>query len=633
MGNKELAQEIIKLMGGTGNISQSWHCITRLRFNINDEKQVKVDELKTVDGVLGAQFQSGQFQVIIGAKVAEVYEEIDHLIGESSNDSTSAKNTSKMNPIEVVFDVISGIFTPILPAIVGSGLIKGIMALFVSLGWLTEKSSTYAVLQIFSNAVFYFLPFLIAYSAAKKFKTRESLAMALAGILLYPTMVEGAVKGADPLSFLGLSIPLYNYTSSVLPIILGVLLLSFVDKWMTKVIPKSLSIVFTPVLSLMITAPLTLAFIAPVGNVFGQYLEIFFTSLFHFAGPIAGLLMGGLMPLIVLTGMHYAFFPSTFASFEKVGYDVMLLPMNFIANMAQAGAVLGVIIRTKRVETRSLALSTLLPSFFGITEPAIYGVTLRLKKPFYASLIGGAVGGCFYGLFSVKTTAFSIPGITSLPTYIMKGTNNFQLALIGIALSFLVSLLATMFLGFKEPATKDEGQPEKQEKPSNNPENAVNQQAARQVNPYEVQAPITGKVVPLSDVNDAVFSSEMMGKGVAIIPDKGVVQAPFAGKVVTVTPTKHAIGLVSDDGVELLIHVGIDTVTLNGQFFEVLVEEGDEINIGDHLLSFDIEGIQSKGLDVVTPMIVTNSSKYLDVIYTGDSYVNAGENKLLMLIH
>lgn len=222
MGNKELAQEIIKLMGGTGNISQSWHCITRLRFNINDEKQVKVDELKTVDGVLGAQFQSGQFQVIIGAKVAEVYEEIDHLIGESNNDSTSAKNTSKMNPIEVVFDVISGIFTPILPAIVGSGLIKGIMALFVSLGWMTEKSSTYAVLQIFSNAVFYFLPFLIAYSAAKKFKTRESLAMALAGILLYPTMVEGAVKGADPLSFLGLSIPLYNYTSSVLPIILGV---------------------------------------------------------------------------------------------------------------------------------------------------------------------------------------------------------------------------------------------------------------------------------------------------------------------------------------------------------------------------------------------------------------------------
>ncbi|GLF90780.1 PTS system beta-glucoside-specific EIIBCA component [Bacillus safensis] len=629
MENKVLAQEIIKLIGGTDNISQSWHCITRLRFNINDEKQVKVDELKTVDGVLGAQFQSGQFQVIIGAKVAEIYEEIDHLIGDQSNDSTTVKNTSKMNPVEVVFDVISGIFTPILPAIVGSGLIKGIMALFVSLGWLTETSSTYAVLQIFSNAVFYFLPFLVAYSAAKKFKTRESLAMALAGILLYPTLVEGAAKGTDPLSFLGLSIPLNNYTSSVLPIILGVLLLSFVDKWITKIIPKSLSIVFTPVLSLMITAPLTLALIAPIGNVFGQYLEIFFTSLFHFAGPIAGLLMGGLMPLIVLTGMHYAFFPSTFASFEKVGYDIMLLPMNFIANMAQAGAVLGVIIRTKRVETRSLALSTLLPSFFGITEPAIYGVTLRLKKPFYASLIGGAVGGCFYGLFSVKTTAFSIPGITSLPTYIMKGTNNFQLALIGIALSFLVSLLVTMLLGFKEPVAK----PEKEEKPSKNPENAVNQQAAKQVNPYEVQAPITGQVVPLSEVNDAVFSSEMMGKGVAIKPDKGVVQAPFSGKVVTVTPTKHAIGLVSNEGVELLIHVGIDTVSLNGQFFEVLVEEGDEINIGDHLLTFDIEGIQSKKLDVVTPIIVTNSSKYLDVIHTGDSYVNEGENKLLMLIH
>ncbi|WGV01195.1 beta-glucoside-specific PTS transporter subunit IIABC [Bacillus altitudinis] len=630
MENKELAGKIVKLIGGTENISQSWHCITRLRFNLNDENQVKVDELKTLDGVLGAQFQSGQFQVIIGAKVAEVYEEIDHLAGHSSNNSAPVKNTSKMNPIEVVFDVISGIFTPILPAIVGSGLIKGIMALFVSLGWLTETSSTYQVLQIFSNAVFYFLPFLIAYSAAKKFKTRESLALALAGILLYPTMIEGAAKGADPLNFLGLSIPLNNYTSSVLPIILGVLLLSFVDKWITKAIPKSLSIVFTPVLSLMITAPLTLAFIAPIGNVSGQYLEIFFTSLFNFAGPIAGLLMGGLMPLIVLTGMHYAFFPSTLASFEKVGYDIMLLPMNFIANMAQAGAVLGVIIRTKRVETRSLALSTLLPSFFGITEPAIYGVTLRLKKPFYASLIGGAVGGCFYGLFSVKTTAFSIPGITSLPTYIMKGTNNFQLALIGIALSFIVSLLITILLGFQESVTAANEQAA--EKP-NHTESTENQQMSKQTNPYEVQAPMSGKVIPLSEVNDSVFSSEMMGKGVAILPDKGVVQAPFSGKVVTVTPTKHAIGLVSDDGIELLIHVGIDTVSLNGQFFDVLVKEGDEIKTGDHLLSFDIEGIQSNHLDVVTPIIVTNSTQYLDVIHTGDTHVTAGQNKLLMLIH
>ncbi|MDI6647393.1 MULTISPECIES: beta-glucoside-specific PTS transporter subunit IIABC [Bacillus] len=630
MENKELAGKIVKLIGGTENISQSWHCITRLRFNLNDESQVKVDELKTLEGVLGAQFQSGQFQVIIGAKVAEVYEEIDHLAGHSSNNSAPVKNTSKMNPIEVVFDVISGIFTPILPAIVGSGLIKGIMALFVSLGWLTETSSTYQVLQIFSNAVFYFLPFLIAYSAAKKFKTRESLALALAGILLYPTMIEGAAKGADPLSFLGLSIPLNNYTSSVLPIILGVLLLSFVDKWITKAIPKSLSIVFTPVLSLMITAPLTLAFIAPIGNVSGQYLEIFFTSLFNFAGPIAGLLMGGLMPLIVLTGMHYAFFPSTLASFEKVGYDIMLLPMNFIANMAQAGAVLGVIIRTKRVETRSLALSTLLPSFFGITEPAIYGVTLRLKKPFYASLIGGAVGGCFYGLFSVKTTAFSIPGITSLPTYIMKGTNNFQLALIGIALSFIVSLLITILLGFQESVTAANEQAA--EKP-NHTESTENQQMSKQTNPYEVQAPMSGKVIPLSEVNDSVFSSEMMGKGVAILPDKGVVQAPFSGKVVTVTPTKHAIGLVSDDGIELLIHVGIDTVSLNGQFFDVLVKEGDEMKTGDHLLSFDIEGIQSNHLDVVTPIIVTNSTQYLDVIHTGDAHVTAGQNKLLMLIH
>ena len=623
MDNRQLAESIIELSGGKENITQHWHCITRLRFNLVDDKRADLDKISRLDGVIGSQFSSGQFQVIIGAKVEEVYEEIDKLL--DGNQTTGTKK--KIKPLDVLFDIISGIFTPILPAIVGAGMLKGILSLFVAFHWISTESSTYSVLNIISDATYYFLPFLVAMTAARKFKTKESLALTLAGILLYPTIINGSTSGASALHLWGMGIPLNNYSSSVLPIILGVLLLSFVNKWTDKFIPKSVNIVFSPLLSLIITAPLLLAFIAPLGNVLGAYLEGASTALFHFAGPLAGFVLGGLMPIIVISGMHYAFFPSALTNLQKLGYDTILFPMNLVANIAQVGATLGVLLKAKNSENKSLAASAIVPALFGITEPAIYGVTLRLRRPFYASLAGGAVGGTIFGTLAVKSTAFAIPGIASLPTYIISGTNNFLYALIGYLASFSVAFIVTLIIGFEEEDKKSEKISDIKEKKN------ITEIAPDNSTIENILAPLDGTLTDLTKVSDQIFSQGLMGKGIAIMPLNGEIISPFDGIVTMTTPSNHAIGITSDGGVDLLIHVGIDTVNLNGKYFERKVEQGKKIKKGDELLRFDLELIKSMGYDITTIIIVTNTMNYLDVIPVAEKNLKALENKILVCVN
>lgn len=633
MNKSELARMIVANLGGKENITQSWHCITRLRFNVKDQKKVDLDAIKKLEGVIGAQFQSGQYQVIIGSAVEEVFAEVSLLLGDI-NETTGNQSASndKKSILDSLFDTVSGIFNPILPAIVGGGLLKGIMALLVSLNVLSETSSNYEVLSFISDAAFYFLPFLIAFSAAKKFKTDASLAVTLAGVLMYPTIIQYATGGeVSSLKFLGLGIPMNNYSSSVLPIILGVWLLSYINKYIKRWIPKSLSIIFVPLLTLVVTAPLVLLFIAPLGNYIGVYLQQFFTSLFDMAGPIAGLLMGGLMPLIVITGMHYAFFPSTFASFEKLGYDSVLLPMSLVSNFAQAGAVLGVLLKTKDEKMKQLSFSTLLPAIFGITEPAIYGVTMKLKRPFYASLIGGATGGAIFGLLSVKVFSFSQPGITALPSYIEKGTNNFIYALIGVAASFIVACVVTLIFLKNEIPNEEKNETEKDMIHQNR---VSEQQQLTKENPIHVQSPLTGDIHPLTECPDQTFAAELIGKGVGIIPSTGEVTAPFDGTVTMTTQTNHAIGLLSTDGVEVLIHVGIDTVELKGVGFECLVAEGDSIVKGDPLIRFDIEQIKAANLSLFSPIIVTNTTNFLDVLTVAkEKKVQANQDELFIVVN
>lgn len=599
MNKKDLAKRVISEMGGKENISQSWHCITRLRFNLVDAEKVNIENIKAIEGVMGAQFQNGQFQVIIGNKVSEVFEAVSKELGQE-HEINSIGEKKRKNIIDLIFDTISGIFTPILPAIVGAGLLKGVMALLTALKLISESNSEYAVLSMIADAPFYFLPFLVAFSAAKKFKTNEFLAVTIAGVIMYPTIINYAASGeVASLSFLGLSIPMINYSATVIPIILGVWLLSYVYKVIDKFVPSLFKIIVTPLLVLLITSTLVLIFIAPLGSYVGVYVERFFSGLFNVAGPFAGMLLGGLMPLIVITGMHYAFFPAAFASLSSLGYDIVLLPMNLVSNLAQAGATFAVAIKSKDKKMKSLAASTGISAVFGITEPAIYGVTLKLKKPFYAALIGGAVGGGIFGTFVVKAFSFSLPGITALPSYIQEGTNNFMFALIGITLSFVISFLVTMMFKF-----------ENEEKENS----LILKEGNNDIDSIEISSPMEGKVVSLSEVPDSTFADGLVGKGLAIIPSSGIVKSPFKGRVTTIIPTKHAIGLTSNEGIELLIHIGIDTVKLKGDGFTLKVDKGQEVNIGDELIEFDIDLIKEQGLDLISPIVVTNIDKFPNVI-------------------
>lgn len=619
MTNKELAQAIIEKMGGKNNITQCWHCITRLRFNVHDKQAVKLAEIKELEGVIGAQYQGGQFQIIIGNEVVNVFNEVSKILGLTS-ESGGEKGT-KGNLVEQIFDVISGVFTPILPAIIGSGLLKGFLAILVATSLLADQSATYLILNGISDAAFKFLPFLIAFSAAKKFQTSGSVAVALAGVLMYPWQELINNPEITNLSFLGfMNVPVGNsYASSVLPIILGVWLLSIVERLAKKIVPQSLTIVFVPLICLVITAPLLLTFIAPLGTMIGTYLERFFTLLFEVAGPFAGALLGGLMPLIVITGMHYAFFPGSFASFEKFGYDVMLLPMSLVSNLAQAGATLAVFFKTKDSKMKQVAFSAFVPAMFGITEPAIYGVTMKLKKPFYASLIGGGVGGAIFGAFTVKAMSFTVPGVLALPTYLDGASNNFIFALMGVFASFAVSFVMTWLLKFEEVEAK---------------EVPTGEVVVRSGGPTHIVAPITGEVKQLAECPDATFAEELVGKGVGIIPSEGKVVAPFDGVVTLTTETNHAIGITSIDGVELLIHIGIDTVDLKGEGFIREVNEGDSVKLGDPLLQFDIERIQAAGLSLYSPVVVTNTTDFLDLVSavtTGE--VSSGKDDLIIGIN
>ncbi|MBT2285691.1 PTS glucose transporter subunit IIA [Paenibacillus polymyxa] len=626
MNHRELSKEIIQLTGGQENITQAWHCITRLRFNVREQNKVQLEQIKALDGVLGAQFQNDQFQVVIGNQVAAVYEQIEDQLKQSgiSKPETDAPRSKGIN---TVLDTISGIFTPILPAIVGTGMLKGILALLVTLGAIQENSGEYQVLSSIANAAFYFLPFLLAVSSARKFKVNEYIALTLAGTLLYPTILNAYLTDQlEPIRFLSLPVSIVNYTQSVIPIILGVWLLSYVHRWVDRFIPGPVKVIFTSMIVLVITVPILLIAIGPLGNYMGIYLEMGTSWLFAHSGPLTGIILGGLMPLIVMTGMHYAFFPGTLQNLSKLGYDVLLLPINLITNMSQAGAVTAVFLKTKDKGMKSIALSSGISALLGITEPALYGVTLKLKKPFYASLIGGAAGGGFITAVGLKCFGFAVPGLLSLPLYIGPngGMSNFWYALIGMGISFSVSFVVTLLLKWDDPNTRNSAMSDSAQTLTEQEQDTTTAFSQETVTPVtvhsieekkgEVFSPLTGELVPLAELPDQTFAEEMTGKGIAIRPQDGRVTAPFDGTVTLVAKSKHAIMLTSSSGIDILIHVGLNSVSLKGKYFDVKVVAGQEVKKGDLLLEFDMDGIQGAGIDLVTPVIVTNTPDYLDVV-------------------
>ncbi|AXY39709.1 MULTISPECIES: beta-glucoside-specific PTS transporter subunit IIABC [Bacillus] len=590
MDYHKISKEILQLVGGEENVQSVIHCMTRLRFNLYDNAKADRDGLEQTEGVMGTNISGGQFQIIVGNDVPKVYQALMESSG-LSDESANKTSKQKKNVLSAVFDVISGVFTPILPAIAGAGMIKGLVALAVTFGWMSEKSQTHSILTAVGDGAFYFLPLLLAVSAARKFGCNPYVAAAVAGAILHPdlTALLGAGKS---ISFIGLPVTAATYSSTVIPILLAIWLMSYVEKGIDRITPSSLKLIAVPMLTLVIVVPVTLITVGPLGAILGNYLSVGVNDLFNHAGIAAMILLAGTFSLIIMTGMHYALVPIMINNIAQNGHDY-ILPAMFLANMGQAGASFAVFLKSKNKTFKSLAFTTGITALMGITEPAMYGVNMRLKKPFAAALIGGAAGGAFYGITGVAS--YIVGGNAGLPSIPVFIGPTFLYALIGLFISFAAGMAAALLIGFEDVQSE-------RDKASETPGVTAGGEI--------IHSPIKGEVKALSEVNDSVFSGGMMGKGFAILPEEGAAVSPVEGRVTAVFKTKHAIGITSTRGAEVLIHIGLDTVRLDGRHFEMHVKEGDTVAPGDLLITFDIDEIKAAGFDVITPVIITNTDQY-----------------------
>jgi PTS system beta-glucosides-specific IIC component len=624
MDKQQLSKDILKLVGGEENIDQVTHCMTRLRFNLNDNKKADKETLKNTPGVMGVMENGGQFQVIIGNDVPKVYNALVGNMSKSPNADASSGaasgNKQKKNPISAVFDFISGVFTPILPAITGAGMIKGIVALLLTFGWINAESSTYIILSAIGDGAFYFLPIILGISTARKLGSNMYIGAAIGASVMHPTITALLAPGEN-VSFIGLPVVAATYASSVIPILIAVWLASYVEKAIDKVTHASLKLIIVPTVTLLIIVPVMMIAVGPLGVIIGNGLTDGINWLFNNAGLFAGLLVGGTFSLLIITGMHYALVPIMIGSIATLGFDY-LIPLMMIANFAQAGSALGVSFKSKNKQIKSLSASTGVTALMGITEPAMYGVNMRFKKPFVAALIGGAISGAFISFFQTK--AYVIGGLAGLSGIPMIIGPTFVYAMIGIVLAVVISAVLTYILGFEDvPEAAPTSSTETATPVSTTSVPVVTEET--QAQDEQVFSPITGEVRPLSEVPDPAFSEEIMGKGFAIQPTEGRVVSPINGTVFSLSKSGHAIGLVSDTGAEMLIHIGIDTVKLKGQFFSPKVQAGTKVSVGDVLMEFDREEIEKAGYTTITPVIITNMHQYTSIESAGRTTVKEQE--------
>lgn len=611
MTSKELASKIIANVGGEDNISVLTHCATRLRFNLKDNGKANLDVLKNLDGVLTAQIKSGQLQVVIGAKVNAVYDEVSAQV-HITEGGAEIKEPSK-NKVSAVIETISGIFAPTLSVLIGCGMFKAIVSLITNLQSLAgvtilpADSGFMLVLSMIGDLIFYFFPFFLAVSAAKKFKVSEYMALALAAAYMYPTIMNGAAAAAETgvktLSFLGLPILYVSYNSTVIPIILSVWILSLIYKRIDRLVPDFLKIFLTSMIVLFIMVPVELIILGPIGSYAGTYIAQFMDWFYNIGGFVAAALLGGTRSLLTMMGMHYALAPLQIQQIAETGISTLLVSA-LTANFAQGGSAFGSFLAIKDKQMKSVAGSAALSAVLGITEPAMYGVNLKYKKPFVFAMVSSAISAAFLSLFHAGAMAYAPPGLFTIITY---QADSFAFIIIGAIMSFGIAAVLSFLFGVpKETGAAAEPAEEPTAK-------AVGAE-------IEITSPIAGKVIPLSEIPDPAFSSGAMGQGVGIKPAEGKVYAPFDGVVEMLFDTKHAIGLTSKEGVSVLIHVGMDTVSLNGKYFTAHVNSGDHIRKGQLLLEFDKDEI-AKEFPTVTPVLITNTDEYGSV--TGISGMDA----------
>lgn len=614
MSINELAKEILKEVGGRENILYLTNCMTRLRFNLKSLDKVDESIIKKIPGVIGVTNKGGQFQIIIGTDVAKVCNKIKEIGNLDDVDPT--KDLSNNNGIlSKVLDTIAGIFSPLLPVITGSGMVKALLVLLTSFNLVDKTGSTYYFFNFISDSAFYFMPIFLASSAARKFKCSPNLAMLMAGILLHPNFTALKTLG-DPVSFLGLPVKLVTYSSSVIPIILVVWALSYVETFAEKVVPSIIKFVAKPLLILLIMSPIALIVLGPLGSIVGDGVAAVIIAIEEVAPWLIPTILGTFMPFLVMIGMHYSLVPAYMNQIALMGYETIVGAGNLPSNIAQGAAALSVACKTKDKELKQLAISSGITALLGITEPAMFGVNLRLKRPMFAVMLGGGVGGFYAGIMGVQRYGGGASGLASLGLFMGDKQNNLLHAFISCLIAFAVTFIAQWFIGF-EDTVEDKKESEGE--------------SIRSVSERVIMSPLKGQVISLSNVSDDVFAKEVMGKGIAIIPSEGKLYSPVDGTIVAIFDTKHAIGIEAEDGTEILLHIGIDTVELGGEYFTAHIKNGDKVRAGDLLVEFDCEAIKLKGYDVVTPIIITNSNKFLEVLATEQDFIQVGQQILTLI--
>lgn len=647
MDYKALGKKLIDLVGGTENIRQLTHCATRLRFEFYDMGKVKTKEIESQPGVISVVEKGGQFQVIIGNEVQTAFRAIKEEMKEDGNSSeeTQESTSEKKGIVNEIISVISTTFTPVIPALIGGGMIKAVLSILVLAGLVKDTESTYTILSFISDAPFYFMPVLLAYGASLKFKCSPIMAMTMACALLSPTW-SGIVAAGESVDFFKIPTLLVDYSYSVIPIILSVWILSYVEKFAEKYSPSVIKFFLKPMIIMFIAIPIALIVVGPLGNLLNDLVQSGANFLNDRVSWLIPMLMGAFQPFLTLTGTAWAMTPIATSQISTLGYEIVNGPGMLASNIAQGGATLAVAMKTKDKNLKQLASSSGFTAVMGITEPCLYGVLLKLKRPFVASMIGGAIGGIYAGLSGLVRYAFVSPGLTAIPAFIGENPMNVVHAVITIIISFVAGFAASWILGFKDEGaevetdadgkseadakknadgTKDE---EAETATTNTTKKDEKASETKEVASEVIGMPVSGKADPLSEVNDTVFSGEVLGKGGAIFPEEGKVYAPADGTVTLFFDTGHAIGMCTENGTELLIHVGIDTVNLEGKYFEPQVTVDTKVKKGDLLLKFDLEAIKAEGYDTVIPVIVTNTADFKEVSLVTEGAAKAGEDFL-----
>lgn len=627
MDYKKVAEKILERVGGKNNVQGLVHCMTRLRFKLKDESIVDDELVKKTKGVMGIMKKGGQYQIIIGNEVGAVYKEICQL-GNFQSDSTPKNEKQKENQgvVSSILDTISGIMSPVIPAIIGAAMIKVLLTVLPMIGILSESSETYKLLAAIGDGAFFFMPVLIAMSAAKKFNTNSYYAVSIALIILHPnfiSLLNDAKEAGTTVAFFGfIPVTYASYSYSVIPIILSVWALSYIEVFVDKITPNITKNFLKPMLVVLITAPIVMVAIGPLGTIFGNVLSSIVYFIHDKLGFISVGLVAAVFPFIVMTGMHHTFTPIKLGMIATTGFEGFICIAEFCSNMAQGAAALAVSIKSKNKDLKQTSGSSAFSALVaGITEPALYGTTLRLKRPMIGACIGAGLGGLVGGFFNLKCYGIATPAIVTLPQYIEKGNpKSIIYALITLLVTIIGSFIATYLIGFEDPIEEDDEDED------------LNIKISEPLNTgIKICSPLEGDLVELSKVNDATFASGVMGKGAAIIPSKGQLVSPFDGTIEAFFNTHHAMGLKSEDGVEVLIHVGIETVELGGKYFTPKKKQGDTIKANEVILEFDIEAIKNEGYDVITPIIITNSDNYMDIILENERKINKNENIMTVI--